>query len=118
LAVSKTVEPRPVLRESLDALWDGKSTTVLRVGLTGQKYLWFIPRAIERCPLRKKFGSREKSLHARKAPNENARRKDTKVYDPPRHGLWAETAAQRSTDVDYIAKLDAINCTYLAVREQ
>ena len=37
---------------------------------------------------------------------------------PLRHGLWAETAAQRSADLEYNAKHDALNCDCLAVREQ
>jgi hypothetical protein len=37
---------------------------------------------------------------------------------PLRHGLWAKTAAQRSADVEYNAKLDTITCASLVVKEQ
>ena len=37
---------------------------------------------------------------------------------PLRHELWAKTAAQRSADVEYNAKLDTITRASLVVKEQ
>lgn len=44
-------------------------------------------------------------------------RKDTKVYDLAKALVVAETAAQRSADMKFNAKLDAISCANLVAKE-